>query len=408
MLGAAGGVAGATLALLDQHPLGRALLPAGSELLLLDGDGPQAHVPMPRGARWLPAATISEARELAELVAEHRVEQVIELAAVDTWDCLEACAAAGASFLTTTFDTWEGTEQFDPDDPFCMLRARGLFTPPDVEHGTHLVCMGMNPGLVNLLVAAGLRELGERSGRPASLDALDVHAILFTELDETEVVDAPADPLRFASTWSPDGCLDEILEPHAMINVAGELTRLDHPPHRARYRARCGADSIVGCLVPHEELVSLGAMYPTVELAYVYRMPPAGELALAAAPDRRPADWPTRRLYPPDHGDDLRGFNRIGALICSRSLGELWIGWETPVELGRRWSSNATLLQVAAGVIVGWTMAERLEPGIWLPEDLDSRHALGLASEILGPPRAIWDPSAPVVAVRDRRIDAGA
>lgn len=405
MLGAAGGVAGATLALLDRHPLGRALLPDNTELLLLDGEGPQPHVPMPRGARWLPAATIERAEQLAELVAEHRVDQVIELAAVDTWDCVEACAAVGASFLTTTFDTWEGTEQFDPDDPFCMLRARGLFSPPDVESGTHLVCMGMNPGLVNLLVAAGLRELAERSGRPASLDALEVHSIVFTELDETTVdgVRSPGEPLRFASTWSPEGCLDEILEPHAMINRAGELTRLDHAPHRARYRGRCGADEIVGCLVPHEELVSLGAMYPTVELAYIYRPPPAGDAALLAAPDRKPSEWPTQRLYPPTHGDDLRGFNRIGALICSRSLGELWIGWETPVELGRQYSSNATLLQVAAGVIVGWTLAQRLEPGIWLPEDLDSERALGLASEILGAPKVVWDRDAPCLTVAARR-----
>jgi homospermidine synthase len=350
---------------------------------------------------------IERGEQLAELVAEHRIAQVIELAAVDTWDCLEACATAGASFLSTTFDTWEGTEEFDPDDPFCMLRARGLFRAPDVETGTHLVCMGMNPGLVNLLVAAGLREFGERSGRPASLDALEIHGILFTELDETTVADArtSAEPLRFASTWSPAGCLDEILEPHAMINVAGELTRLDHPPHRGRYRARCGAEHIVGHLVPHEELVSLGTMYPSVELAYVYRMPPAGEAALAAAPARRPSDWPTERLYPPDHGDDLRGFNRIGALICSRTLGELWIGWETAVELGRRFSSNATLLQVSTGVIVGWTLARELEPGIWLPEDLDTDRALGLASEILGAPKVVWDPEAPALRVLDRRVD---
>ncbi|HLT36321.1 MAG TPA: homospermidine synthase [Enhygromyxa sp.] len=383
------------------------MLPGQTELLLVDGEGPQPHVPMPRGARWLPAATITSASELAELVAEHRIEQVIELAAVDTWDCLEACAAAGASFLTTTFDTWEGTEQFDPDDPFCMLRARGLFSPPDVDYGTHLVCMGMNPGLVNLLVAAGLRELAERTNRPASLAALEVESIVFTELDETTVDGerSPGEPPRFCSTWSPEGCLDEILEPYAMINVAGELTRLDHAPHRARYRGRCGDQQIVGYLVPHEELVSLGAMYPTVELAYLYRPPPAGEAALTLAPERRIQDWPTRRLYPPEHGDDLRGFNRIGALIGTRSLGELWIGWETPVELGRQYSSNATLLQVAAGVIVGWTLAQRLDPGIYLPEDLDTRRALGLAAEILGAPRVVWDRDAPALGVLDRRVD---
>ena len=367
-------------------------------------------MPMPPSARWLPATTIDSAQQLAELVREHRIDEVIELAAVDTWDCVEACAAAGANYFTTTFDTWEGTEQHDPDDPYCMLRARALFTPPDIEAGVHLVCMGMNPGLVNLLAGAGLEELARRSGRAASLDALEVHAIVFTELDQTTVAgEDPSpgkDPARsFPSTWCPEGCLDEVLEAYAMINVGGELTRLDHAPHRARYRARCGDQEIIGHLVPHEELVSLGAMYPLIELAYVYRMPPAAEAALAAAPDRGPQDWPIERLYPPDHGDDLRGFNRIGALICSRSLGELWIGWETPVDLGRRFASNATLLQVAAGVIAGWTTMRELDPGIWLPEELDTQRTLQLACEILGPLKIIWARDAPALGVLARRVD---
>jgi homospermidine synthase len=407
MLGAAGGVAGATLALLDQHPLGRALLPAGSELLLLDRSELRAHVPTPPGARWLPPVSIESADELAQLIDRHRVDEVIELAVIDTWDSVRVCAEAGASFLSTTFDTWEGTELLDPDDARCMLRARGLFAPPDIDAGVHLVCMGMNPGLVNLLAAAGLRELARRSGRPPSLAELDIHAIVFTEIDETQVeptvAGASSDGV-FASSWCPEGCLDEVLEPSAMINVAGEITSLDHAPHRGLYRARCGAEEIVGHLVPHEELVSLAAMYPTVELAYVYRMPPAAEAALAAAPDRRADDWVTRRLYPPDHGDELRGFNRIGALICSRTLGELWIGWQTPVALGRRFASNATLLQVAAGVIAGWTALRELDPGIWLPEELDHERVLGLACEILGPLSVVWSRDAPVRGVLERRV----
>lgn len=415
MLGAAGGVAGATLALLERHPLGRALLADTRELLLVDkawqaGPEIQAQVPIPARARWLPATTIDNAEQLAALVREYRVDEVIELAAVDTWDCVEACAAVGANYLTTTFDTWEGTEEFDPDDPYCMLRARALFAPPDVAAGVHLVCMGMNPGLVNLLVAAGLRELGVRSGRAPSLAALDVHSIVFTEIDETTVVDQRVGEhsnakLSFPSTWCPEGCLDEVLERYAMINQGGELTRLDHAPHQARYRARCGADEIIGHLVPHEELVSLGAMYPGIELAYLYRMPPAAEAALAAAPDRSPEDWPTRRLYPPDHGDDLRGFNRLGALICSRTLGELWIGWETPVALGRRFASNATLVQVAAGVIAGWHALRELDPGIWLPEELDTDRTLGLACEILGPLKIVWNRDVPALGVLARRVD---
>ncbi len=401
MLGAAGGVGRATLALLDGHPLGQALLPAGSELLLLDREPDPGLAPAPAFARWLPAASIDAREDLLRVLREHQPDLVVELATVGTWDCVTACAELGASYLTTSYDAWPGS---GAEAERCMLRSRALFDPPDVDAGVHLICMGMNPGLVNLLVARGISELAERSGRAPSLAALELSGVLFTELDETTLADARLPEATFCSTWCPDGCLSEMLEPSAMLTVAGEIASFDHPPHRALYEARCGESVIHGHIVPHEELVSLAAMYPTIDLAYVYRLAPAAEAALAAMPERSADAWPTHRLYPPTHLDDLRGFSRIGALLCSRDLGELWLGWQTSIEHARTYATNATLLQVATGVIAGWTELLRTQPGVYLPEDLDSGRMLSLAQEILGPIEVVWAPDAAPRSIAARRV----
>jgi homospermidine synthase len=403
MLGASGGVGRATLALLEGHPLGRSLLPPGSELLLLDRNLDPELAPIPACARALPNLQIADRDDFVRVLREHQVDLVVELATVGTWDCMTACAELGASYLTTSYEVWP-TQAPTP----CMLRARALFDPPDIDAGAHLLCMGMNPGLINLLVARGLEDLAARSGRPPSLAALDLHAVLFTELDATEL--DTEDPTRlvpestFCSTWCPDGCLSEMLEPTAMLTAQGETVSLDHAPHRALYEARCGTQMILGHIVPHEELVSLAAMYPTIDLAFVYRMSNVAEAALAAMPERTADEWPTHRLYPPEHLDDLRGFSRIGALVCSRSLGELWIGWQTSMQRARQHRTNATLLQVATGVIAGWTELDRAAPGVYLPEELDTRRTLALAEQILGPLDVIWIPDAPARSIRSRRV----
>jgi homospermidine synthase len=403
MLGAAGGVGRATLALLQGHPLGRELLPADAELLLLDRVVAPDPITAPGCARWLPPLSIEARADLLQVLAEHRPHVVIELAEVGTWDCVTACAEHGASYLTTAFDAWPSEIADDDALARCMARSRGLFDPPDIDQGAHILCMGMNPGLVSALLGRGLRELAARSGRAPSLAALELAAVLFTEVDRTEA-ERPASVDRFCSTWSPSGCLDELLEPTAMLTLAGETAELDHPPHRALYEARCGDELIHGHVVPHEELVSLAAMYPDIDLAYVYRLPPAAESALAAAPERPLAAWSTERLYPPEHLDDLRGYSRIGALLCSRSLGELWIGWQTSIEQARAWSTNATLLQVAAGVLAGWSLLGRIGPGVYLPEDLDSERLLAVAEQILGPLRVVWEPDAPLRSMHARRV----
>ncbi len=406
LIGGAGGVASACLALLDQDALGHSLLEGTSALFLLDRDRPRLELPERVAARatWLPAQSLDDKDQLSALLVEHRISEVIELAEVGTWDCVEACAEQGASFLTTCFDLWPVDDERPARGPQVqsMLRARELFEPPDIAAGVHLIGAGMNPGLVNSLVAAGLRAFAERVGCAPSLRELELHSILFTEIDATIELD-PRKGDRFAATWNPEGCLEELLEPVAMIVRGGELVALDHRPHRAEYAARCGGETIIGHLVPHEELVTLGAMYPTVELGYVYRLPEVSRAALAEHPERPVDEWLVRRLYPP-FCDQLDGFDRIGALLCSHRFGELWIGWQTELSQARRYGTNATLLQVAAGVLAGWSSLRTLEPGVWLPEELDSRQVLARASSLLGEPKIVWDPDAPVRTITQRRV----
>lgn len=401
MIGAGGGVGTATLALLERHALGRRLLDGCAELLLLDRD--EVTTPLPprlaAKARWLAPRTIGSRDELDALLDEHAVDELIELAALGTWDCVEACSARGCSYLNTCYDHWDHS----PLVP-AMLRARELFEPPEITAGVHVIGAGMNPGLVNLLVAAGLDALAERSRRRPSLAALDIHAILCTELDTTHALDRPDAPDEFASTWRPEHCLEELLEPEAMIVDDGELIGLGHAPHRARYEARCGDRTIVGAMVPHEELVTLAAMYPGVELGYVYALPDAAQQALARSPERRSSEWSLRRLYPP-FVSALAGADRIGVLLCSRTLGELWIGWHTDVADALALGTNATLLQVATGLACGWTALRTSEPGVWLPEELDGRTLLRSACSVLGELDVTWDAAAPVRRVRDRRLD---
>lgn len=402
MIGAAGGVGTATLALLERHALGRRLIEGSSELLLLDRD--EAATPLPSRlaakARWLPPRSIASRGDLDALLDEHAVDELIELAALGTWDCVEACSERGCSYLNTCYDHWDAS----PPVP-AMLRARELFEPPEIAAGVHVIGAGMNPGLVNLLVAAGLDALAERSRRRPSLAALDVHAIVCTELDTTcEPGRDASEHDEFASTWRPEHCLEELLESDAMIVDDGELVMLGHAPHRARYEARCGDRTIVGAMVPHEELVTLAAMYPGVELGYVYALPDAAWQALAHHPERRPEDWPLRRLYPPFVAQ-LSGADRIGVLLCSRTLGELWIGWHTDVADALALGTNATLLQVATGLACGWTALRTSEPGVWLPEELDGRPLLRAACSVLGELDIVWTPDAPARRLRDRRVE---
>ena len=153
--------------------------------------------------------------------------------------------------------------------------------------------------------------------------------------------------------------------------------------------------------MPHEEVTTIGARFPELEVAYIYRILPRAFRALLDHPRRGPQDWATRNLYPPTTGA-LSGENRVGVLLCSRRYGEYWIGFGNRVAEGLRYGTNATLLQVAAGVIAGW---RSLEPnrGVHLVEELDCGRFLETAEAILGPAQTFWDRRAPIAGVEQRR-----
>jgi homospermidine synthase len=119
-----------------------------------------------------------------------------------------------------------------------------------------------------------------------------------------------------------------------------------------------------------------------------------------------PEQWQTRQLCPP-WTRNLAGRDRVGVLLCSRRFGELWVGLDTGMESGLRMGTNATQLQVAAGVLAGWSQLG-IQKGVHFVEDLDCRQFVATACEVLGPPVIVHDADAAPRALADRRNDAEA
>lgn len=404
ILGCAGGIGAVLVRLLTSHPAGRKLAGGIEGLWLLDEvltqppDVPAAYV--------LPPRRIDDPGELRDVLVRNGIDQVVDLGDLDTLALSRVCASVGADYVSASLQR----RDLPPDDieGRIMIASRVLVPGrrPDVGSVSHLIGAGMNPGIVNALVVAGLEELARRVGAEPTVQALDVHAIYVTEQDTTTAVEGVAGDV-FPMSWSPQDALDEFLEPSAMYVTGGEIAQLPHRSPDRLYRARCGDHEIDGMIVPHEEIVTIGARYPTVETAFVYAIPRAAMAALRARPHRKPDDWRRYRLYPPHHATALQGYDRVGVLIASRRHGELWVGFESTVADGARHGTNGTLLQAAAGVLAGWALLGSVS-GFHVVDDLDPHAYLAIAEEVLGPRRVVHVPGATPRKLRDRQRNVAA
>ncbi len=397
IIGCHGGVGYAVLALLQQSAAGQRLREQLDAILLVDRKPPDGPVPLEQGV-LLPPTTIESASDLARLVREHQITEVIDLSSIDTLDCTRACDELGAHFLCTSVEEWPWRGSIPTDEAIARLIPPRR---PALSRRGHLVGSGANPGIVNALAFAAIEELARRVGVAPTPDALELRAILITEDDTTAARDAPHGDDVFAMTWSPAHCLEELFEPRAFAARDGNVVGLGHAPTERRYRARCGDRVIEGMAVPHEETVTLTRLLSGVEIAFIYQIPLAARCALAAHPEWRSTDeWRLHRLFPP-FSTTLAGQDRVGVLLCSRRFGELWLGFDTDVSAGLALGTNATQLQVAAGVLAGWTqLGSRV--GIHFVEKLDWQGFLSVVSEVLSPTVVVHDPTAALLTLVDR------
>lgn len=401
IVGYDGGVGRAVLSVLERTRPGSRLRGGIEALFLADRQPPRAPIRL-SNSTILPPVSIESGPDLAELVQRHDLTQVIDLSSTDTVDCTQICDELDASFLCTSVEEWPERGSYPTDEAIARLKPPNR---PELTRRTHLVGSGANPGIVNALVFAAMEEFAKRVGTRATVEALDLQSILITEEDTTHEPGASYEDDVFPMTWSPEHCLEELFEPRAFIASQGSVVDLGHRPTERFYKARCGDRIIEGMAVPHEETKTLIWRFPEVEIAFIYRIPEAARAALARYPERDTAEqWQTRRLFPPTTAR-LVGRDRVGVLLSSRRHGELWMGFDTDVSLGVPHGTNATELQVAAGVVAGWSQLDR-DPGIHFVEDLDWRRFLGVASEILGTPVVVHDPEAKPMTMAERAVVA--
>jgi hypothetical protein len=346
----------------------------------------------------LPPTMVRSSDDLERLVVNHGVTEVIDVSSIDTVDCTQTCDRLGTDFMCTSVEEWPERGSIPTDEAIVRLLPPQR---PFLERQSHLVGSGANPGIVNALAFTALAEFSNRVGVAPTVSALELYALLITEHDTTAEIDGSYGADVFPMTWSPIHCLEELFEPAAFAARDGRIVSLGHSPTARMYSARCGDEIIEGMAVPHEEIATLARRLPAIEIGFIYRLPAAARRALAAHPQRTAVqEWQTYRLCPPWAGP-LAGRDRVGVLLCSRRFGELWMGFDTDVAKGVALGTNATQLQVAAGVLAGWTQLGTRK-GIHFVEDLHWEEFLRVASDVLGRPVVVHDASAPPRALADR------
>ena len=173
------------------------------------------------------------------------------------------------------------------------------------------------------------------------------------------------------TTWSPECFLDEAIDSYPMFTRKNIQYLMYKEVYEQEFRVSLGDKVFFGCLVPHEEVISLGSIYE-FESGFIYRINEHTTNLIKENIDDLDSLWenPMELLDPSKYnllGDDL-----VGVLLVYDDKEVYMYNISNNENIYKEYNINATYFQVACGIYgaLSSILLDEIPIGIYYVDEL--------------------------------------
>ena len=389
LLGSSGGIGRAFMNILAQNDISNSIIPHGTKLVLVDRCKDivvSDQLKKKYAVSFISDVNISSHSDLEKLLIQHQINVLIEVADIETIEFVRVCTSLGVLYLNSGYGVWP--DVYAREHPRCLMLVRALeIRNAIINRGAKsstgvILGSGMNPGIVNALVERGIQRLANLNFIDKNELAADLKYIIFTEEDTTAIpTESKFNDSDFPITWNPQHAFAEFTEQSTGYVSQGRVQWINSRPLDCKFDVVCNDKVINGILVPHEEAVTIGEKYPNVTSGFIYSIP---DITARHLPKVRNLKLINPVLLVPKNFE-LDGYDTVGVLLQTTRYGAYWLGYRNYHHEATHYDTNATLMQVAAGVLAGTGILLKQFSRISVVEDLDHQIYLDTVCHILGP-----------------------
>jgi hypothetical protein len=266
---------------------------------------------------------------------------VIDLSWADTLDILGCCDELGIPYVNSALENTAVDEDatlfgFPLTERFERFERK----KPDFTNTKAIICSGMNPGVVQWMAYKLLQENPGRT--PLACYVVEHDSSFYADSSRVR-------PNTLYTSWSPECFLDEAILSYPMLVRHQIPMYLYEEVYAAEYRVRLGDKTFYGCLMPHEEVLTLGRLREW-ETGFLYRVSEYTTEQIRCCLDDTEAlwDWDQEVIEPSNaavEGEDL-----VGVLFVYENEEKYLYNTMSSSGVFPVYRTNATYLQVACGV----------------------------------------------------------
>lgn len=266
---------------------------------------------------------------------------VIDVSWADTLEMLSCCNDLAIPYVNSALENTAVDE--DPTlygFPLTERYDRFEEQKADFTSTQAIVCSGMNPGVVQWMAFQLQQENSDRT--PV--------ACYIVEHDSSRFADPQCvKPKTLYTSWSVECFLDEAILSYPMF-VRDQVPHYLHEEvYSAEYKVRLGEKEFYGCLMPHEEVLTLG-MLKDWEVGFIYRVNELTTSLIRSHLDEVDDLWDwNQQIIEPSIGEVI-GEDLVGVLFVYENEEKYLYNVMSTSEVYPSHRTNATYLQVACGV----------------------------------------------------------
>ena len=296
-------------------------------------------------------------------LSETDTSLVVDLSWADTIEIMDICNDLGIFYVNSALENVE-VDKDDELEGFTLIerfnrfeKAKSKFT-----HMKGIVCSGMNPGVVQWMAHSMMSK--HPNEKPLACFIVEKDTTFFKNKSLTR-------KNTVYSSWSPECYLDEAIYNYPMFVKQHVPLYLYEDVYTKEFKVTLGDIQFYGCLMAHEEVVSLGNMYD-LELGFIYKVNDYTTQTIRDNLGQSDDMWNWEfEVFNPAKAE-LEGEDLVGILLVYKDKERFMYNVMDNQFAYKKYGINATYLQVASGVYAGicTLLLETLPKGVYYVEEL--------------------------------------
>lgn len=308
---------------------------------------------------------LTENKKLIEHLKKTNTTLVIDVSWADTVEMMQCCDQLGIDYVNTALENPYIDENEELFEGFGLLeRLRHLEKHKDsISNSASIICSGMNPGVVQWMAIELLKK------DPTKEVPL---ACYIVEHDTSFYKDKKkAKKNTIYTTWSPECFLDEAILSYPMFMSQKTPLFLYEKVYDLEFKVTLGDKQFYGCLMPHEEVYTLGKLY-NMESGFLYKINDHTTELIHSNMDDLDKLWDFEMKVLDPIDEVLEGEDLCGVLLVYKDREMYMYNVLKNKDIFSKFQTNATYFQVACGVYASLAvlLLDDIENGAYYVDEL--------------------------------------